>query len=875
MSLLDDILKWTEEKLPLWQRDAARRLFQQDGVLSDSDYAELYALLKTNHGFAAPPGLVPVPLAAGHLPAAPRPGERIVLKGVRHLKHVNRIDPRQELPFAEEGLTLVYGGNGSGKSGYARVMKKACRARDRDEKVHPDASDPDSANLVPEATFDIEVNGQPSSVRWTANGAAPDELATVAVFDSHCARAYLTKEEKVAYLPYELDVVEALANQVLPNLLGRLQTEIGTINTDRGPYRHLEGSTSVGLIVANLSPDTDPERLEELGTFSDSDAERLGELGRALAEEDPSTKASELKRLVRRFKALAERCASAADNVSDAVVDKMKEADDGALNSRGAEKQAAATLRAGETLLPGTGEQLWKSMFLAARQFSTGIAYPGQAFPSQSEPGLCPLCQQPLNQARDRLSRFNAYVEADIARQVELAEQELARAMASAQSISVSFGLDDETAGEIESLEPTLVDALWNFAATLETRRKWLLSAFDSHIWTGTPQMPENPRGAIRKLAAQQLKSARIYDRAADDAKRKAMAEERDALDARRRLALCLVELLDLLGRMRNKQALESCKDDLSTKPISDKSRAFADAAVTDALKAALDAEFDILGVGHIATRLGKRNVQGKMLHQLLLDLPTGAKLEEILSEGEQRAIAIGSFLAELNLANHSSPIVLDDPVSSLDHQHRKRLAKRLISESAHRQVIVFTHEIVFLHQVLEECARTEVQIRCCFVEPLGKATGVVRDGLPWDQLGYKERLDLIEKEANSLRKLPWPAVPDEDLKGRMVHQYDLLRATVERVIVDVALNGTVTRFRDYVDVKKLRKVVRLEESDVDELLRIYAQCCDVVDAHDHSDAKNDPPPTPTELQKDLDDLGRVIASINDRRRANGAPVGG
>ena len=50
MALLDEILKWTESELTPWQRDAARRLFQQDGQLSDDDYAHLYGLLK-----AAPP----------------------------------------------------------------------------------------------------------------------------------------------------------------------------------------------------------------------------------------------------------------------------------------------------------------------------------------------------------------------------------------------------------------------------------------------------------------------------------------------------------------------------------------------------------------------------------------------------------------------------------------------------------------------------------------------------------------------------------------------------------------------------------------------------------------------------------------------------
>ena len=142
MALIDEILKWSEEKLPLWQRDAARRLFQQETGMSVGDYAELYALLKVAHGLPNPLGLTPEPLKAAHLPPVLQAGEKVVLKAIRDFVHVNRIAPGQKLNFAPSGMTVIYGGNGSGKSGYVRVMKRACRARDQAEKVLPDANDP-------------------------------------------------------------------------------------------------------------------------------------------------------------------------------------------------------------------------------------------------------------------------------------------------------------------------------------------------------------------------------------------------------------------------------------------------------------------------------------------------------------------------------------------------------------------------------------------------------------------------------------------------------------------------------------------------------------------------------------------------------------
>lgn len=36
-------------------------------------------------------------------------------------------------------MTVIYGDNGSGKSGYSRVLKRACRTRDQMEAIHPNA----------------------------------------------------------------------------------------------------------------------------------------------------------------------------------------------------------------------------------------------------------------------------------------------------------------------------------------------------------------------------------------------------------------------------------------------------------------------------------------------------------------------------------------------------------------------------------------------------------------------------------------------------------------------------------------------------------------------------------------------------------------
>jgi hypothetical protein len=50
-----------------------------------------------------------------------------------------------------------------------------------------------------------------------------------------------------------------------------------------------------------------------------------------------------------------------------------------------------------------------------------------------------------------------------------------------------------------------------------------------------------------------------------------------------------------------------------------------------------------------------------------------------------------------LNERTDPSGIVFDDPVSSLDYQWRSAVARRVVEESRRRQVVVFTHDVVFL----------------------------------------------------------------------------------------------------------------------------------------------------------------------------------
>jgi energy-coupling factor transporter ATP-binding protein EcfA2 len=851
-SLLEQILDWSKSDLKPWQQDAARRLFHmQTAELPQKDLDELYQLMKSANGVPGATEAKPEPLSEKHLPSA-AVGADVILKTLRDLKHVNRIAPSQTLAFAGKGLTVVYGANGSGKSGYSRVMKRACRARDQSEPVLPDATEPAGALRIPAAIFDVTIGGQSRSIQWKHGDVGSEELSTIAVFDGRCARAYLTAENEVAYLPYGLDVIEGLANKVLPAVSGMLKAEIRSINVDRTPFNHLVDETKVGVCIGALGPKTKESDIRALAKVTTEESDKLASLTKILGEADPRAKAKALRLSSSRIAELVARMNASAGKVSSAVVDQLLELDRLAVAAAEADRLAAVAFQASDVLLPGTGEGAWKALFEAARKYSTEIAYPGHAFPHVGDGGVCVLCQQDIAGASDRMARFAAFVQQDTAKAAGEAIKKQKDAVRAVRTSDVGVQLNDALGSELKDLEEGLSEAVTLFETQVRDIQKWAVEASEAHDWLLRPEITSDPRVKLTAFSEGLLASAKALEVASDETERKKMAAQAKELAARTLLSNCVDAVCELVGRTRMKEALERCEADLKTTGISHKARTLASDAVTGKLKAALDREFEALGAGHIGTRLVERNDKGKIKHRLLLDLPSSNKLEEILSEGEQRAVAIGSFMAELDLAQHSGGVVFDDPVSSLDHYRKERIAKRLAAEGARRQVIVFTHDMVFLRQLVEEGSAVKCEVVTHWLERDGdgRSGKVKSDDSPAGGKAYRDT-----KRAQASLKRAEGLAGDERVSAIRQGMGEL-RRTVEEIVPHHLFKNVVARWREKFMIANV-KTIRWDDTLADEIDALFAELSRHFEGHSHSEEYMGAPP-------ELGDLKTLIRRVDD-----------
>lgn len=844
MALLHEILKWAES-LPAWQSDAVARLLARQ-TLTPDDEADLFALLKAAHGIPDPKSRTPKPLTADQIPAPVKNSTHVELHAMKNLRHVNAIAEKQHLPFGATGLTVVYGDNGSGKSGYSRVLKRACRARDQMEAIHPNANLPAIKTAAAEAVFEIAVNGVAQDVCWTNGKTSPPELSSLAIFDSRCARAYLDSEDDFSYVPYGLDVFEGLA-KVCRQLKAMVENEHAQAAADLGAFAPLQGDTAVGKLIANLAKVT-ATQIDALATLSPEELSKHDELDKSLKENNPKEKASQLRLRARRIAAIAANATAKGALVDQAVVTKLRGLADSYRVTQATAALAAKQFKEGENLLPGTGGEAWRELFDAARKFALE-SHPGKTFPDLGADAPCPLCQQPLAEGAARLLRFESFIQQEAEKTSQERRIALFAEYKPFAAQALALNLDEVTYGEIAAMNAQLATDTRAFEQALTARQEAIKAAVISHQWDGTDQAFPNPATRLQVLADKLNAEAETLEKASDEAARAALQKQFNELDARVRLSQVKDAVVTAVSRLGHQAKLKRCLPAVETRSISIKASELAAKVVSKELADALNREFKALGVGSLRVMLQTRSDKGKPLHKLKLELPQSRNPGEILSEGEQRAIAIGSFLAEVGLSNSKGGIVFDDPVSSLDHRRRELVAKRLAAEAAHRQVIVFTHDIYFLCILDEEAKAAGVPITTQSLTRRTEGYGIADPGLPFEGQKTSQRIGTLKAWHQTIDKLHRVG-EDQEHRKQTVDAYTHLRITWERAVEEVLLRNVVLRFRKGIETQKLSGVV-VEDGDYTQVFSGMKKCSNYA-AHDKALMGGVAVPEPDELLADI-----------------------
>jgi energy-coupling factor transporter ATP-binding protein EcfA2 len=344
------------------------------------------------------------------------------------------------------------------------------------------------------------------------------------------------------------------------------------------------------------------------------------------------------------------------------------------------------------------------------------------------------------------------------------------------------------------------------------------------------------------------------------------MTAEAQELRARKLLAKHEKQVLDDIERRKKVAAYELCFNDTKTKAITQKSTAVTKTAVTQKLRKSFQDELRRLAFRHVEVELKDIGGElGVLYHKLILTRAPGVELPKVVSEGEQRCLSIAAFFAELSTADDPSGIVFDDPVSSLDYKWREGVARRLVEEASTRQVIVYTHDIVFLLLLKQFSEELGVEQLDQHVRQLSKGAGVCAEELPWVALPVRKKIGYLKNEWQAAEKLHRDG-HQSAYEKEASYTYGLLREAWERALEEVLLCGIVERFRPGIQTQQVIKIADITEEDCKALEAAMTNCSRWLPGHDQAAAARAEIPEPSVLKADIEALERWVAGIHQRR---------
>jgi energy-coupling factor transporter ATP-binding protein EcfA2 len=862
MTVLQEILAWSQER-PAWQRDALRRLAIR-GALSESDIRALTEICKGGHGLAEPQEVVP--LDKQHMPDKTA-GPPVALRSIFHHRGVNALAEDQTLNFAP-GLTLVYGDNGAGKSGYTRILKNACRARGKEMILGNVVSG--IAPPKPVVTIKYEVGGETGTREWA--GASDDEMiARVSVFDTHAASVYLTEKTDVKFRPFGLDLFDKLV-QACKAVRLQLEADQRALGPDGvvALMPLFPPGTAATKFLAGLSSLTKPEALRALAQLSETEEAQLGLLEKALLDQqanDPERLAQQLMLRHGRVSALARHLSAVEAALSPEAVKAVMDARaDGVRKGEEAKRLREATFPA--DLLAGTGTDPWAVMWEAARRFSEEAAYPGKPFPVTTNASQCVLCQQQLDHpAIHRFQQFQAFAVSKTEAELRQLRESYAQRQKVINDLKLTTEAVEEALKEI-GLDHEPIAAEIHAAMAANEQRRAALAACLAGDGVLPLALADVVLTAVKATAlAEQLEGRIKTLRAAvnKEAQKKMLAEAQE-LRARKHLAVHADVILNEIERKKRYAAYGLCLDETKTTAVTAKSTAVTKLAVTQRLKQRFQEELGRLSFRHMEVELKEQGgTDGVFYHKLVLTRAPGYDLPKVVSEGEQRCLSIAAFFAELSTADDPSGIVFDDPVSSLDFRWRESVAQRLVSESRTRQVIVFTHDVVFLLALKRYAEQGGITPLDQHVRQLPKGAGVCEADLPWVAMAIKKKLGFLKNEwqaADKLERDGHQSAYEKEAKNL----YGMLREGWERALEEVLLGGLVERFRPSIQTQQIALIADITPDDCKAVEVAMTKCSTWLTGHDQAPAARAPVPQSAELRADIEALENWVSTIRKRR---------
>lgn len=754
--------------------------------------------------------------------------------GVNALGTGNVIEPNPH-------LTILFGENGTGKTGYSRIFKALAESRTVDKKILGNI-----ANTKPEAmsaTIKYRLGDNDEQCHeWHGEKGVPP-FTRMSIFDSRAVKLHVDDDLDYTYTPAALALFEHVTTGV-KSVQEAAKREAGTPSAvPPDILSRFDGKTGVYQQIASLSAATDLAHLKSL-TETDPDVDvRIEKQRTKVAELESNTISLKIREMQRVERVLSQVC-EAVRTIEDFDVDSYEQGRQKLKQLEDDYRAFRATLFK-EADLPLDPDDMWMLFIKSAEDYRQHL----EAH-SAYDAGSCLYCRQPLqDMARTLINKYAELLEDSLSTSIKdtkarlkalsdrVKSAELSDARAFVQEhidsdekpayydkigqIINAFEAVSRAFSDSEQITSPAINAVTVNSAELETELKNLTQErkrLQDQDTNRTETLKEEKQHLAELVAAAELGKSWIKIEEFV-CKAKWVARLNEGSSQFRRLIRSLTDY----AKRANEQFVDNNFDTL-----------FAEEC-----KALRAPELTVSHIGRTGRAQRRRRLTG--------DHNPSA----VFSEGEQKVLAMADFLAEARLSGVTAPVVFDDPVSSLDHRRVEEVAERIAALSEIAQVIVFSHDIFFtttLLQIIEDAKRT------CTYFQISDENGkgfIMRGSHPqWDSISKITKLinSVVQKAKSS---------KDSDERNELVQRgYSLIRSWCEVFVETEVFAGVTLRYQPNVRLNCLSKVKADSLPEVIEVVsRVFRESCRYIDSHSQPLVTLGTRPTATTLENDWGEL--------------------
>ncbi|MFL5788284.1 MAG: AAA family ATPase [Flavisolibacter sp.] len=846
-NLVNDI-KCFAETLPNFAKYLSKKILSGEEI-GIEELQLAYDYFKEEFGLKTKVHLTPIQIDCFQPPSS-QFKEHIQLTRLENVEGVNALVSNQVIEF-NPGLTIIYGVNGSGKSGYTRLLKKAFFSRDK-EDISPNIYQEEAIRPI-SADFYFISNGNAQVYKFpTDKGKA--EFLQFAVFDKKCALTHLDGKNEYEFKPAGLQFFPALIEQY-KKIEALLLRDIQEKNRVIEFQAFFTGESEIKHDVQRAIAERSILPIEKYVPFTDEDQalrEKLQTKRAFLVTSNTDKEINRLTELKSNFLKLEQYLRNTNKYFTTDSINKVQ-----AVITECIEKGKLFKEQGKESFKALVNYSVdniqWVEFIEAAGRYADSI---DTRYPMAED--KCLLCQQPLTpEASQLIHKYWEYLESEAEKNFKTAQERLEHVRKAFMELNLNLLPEENIChqwlkdNDLEHLQTILIvienlnslkNELLLDLATLTVEERTALQVEVTKLQMIQKKFEE---------AIVTLMKSNIKNEIAECDRQLTLLDHKDKLNQLLDQLRSQIENLSWAAlASRHKGKLGTQKITLKEKEIS--KIYFHEDYINTFQKECLrlDGDFGI-SIVHTGTF-------GSSYRQLNILSHHPSK---ILSEGEQKVISLADFLSEIAHSNVNRGILFDDPVTSLDDERKSTIAKRLVEESSQRQVIILTHDLVFVYNLMDYCRLAAKQFSCHWIEKQNNKPGYIHlNNAPSLEKEYRNSTKALEHYSAAKKLGP------EAREERIRQGFTALRTSYEVLVVHDFFNGVVQRFIERVSIDSMGSIC-LDRFIRDEIMDNFAQCCSYMEGHSHSDKYAYKKPSVENLLEEIQRFDALKKKIKESKK--------